>query len=35
MDKISLFPCNIEAMEVTNTIISLVTVGILNIFNKI
>jgi hypothetical protein len=34
MDKISLFPCNIETNEATNNIISLVYVGILNEFNK-
>ena len=34
MDEISLFPCNIETNEATNTIISLVSVGILNKFNK-
>ena len=34
MDEISLFPCNIETNEATNTIISLVSVGTLNKFNK-
>ena len=34
MDKIILFPCNIEANEATNTIISLEMFGKLNIFKK-
>ena len=34
MDKISLFPCNVEANEVPSTIISLTSFGKLNIFNK-
>ncbi len=34
MDKISLFPCNIEANENPSTIISLASFGKLNIFNK-
>ena len=32
MNKISLFPCNIETNEATSTIISLDTLGKLNIF---
>ena len=34
MDEISLFSCNIEANEVTNTITSSAFVGKLDIFNK-
>ena len=35
MDEILVFPCNIKTNEVPGTIISLVSVGTLNIFNKI
>ena len=34
MDEILVFPCNIKTNEVPSTIISLVSVGTLNIFNK-
>ena len=34
MDEISLFSCNIKANEVPSTIISLASVGKLNIFEK-
>jgi hypothetical protein len=34
MDEILVFPCDIETNEVLSTIILLVSVGTLNIFNK-